>query len=160
MGMILGDLGPQEELDWVAIEDVAGFITDVAGITAEVSESTISGYFNCVNPRTTTWQTLLPVIQGHYADRIHKKVTFEEWVRALEQSAGGAFDQAAELKENRGLKLLDAYRGFLEQKLSGRTQVQFSTSRGQAFSPTMAKMEAVTPEMMKNWCAQWDTNTE
>ncbi|OAA76096.1 Male sterility, NAD-binding protein [Akanthomyces lecanii RCEF 1005] len=160
MGIIPGDLGPQEELDWVAIEDVAGFITDIAGIRAEVSESSIPGYFNCVNPRTTTWQTLVPMIQEHYTDKIHKKVSFEEWVQALEQSAGRASDQVAELKENRGTKLVHTYRGFLEQKLSGRAQVKYSTSRGMAFSPTMAKMEPITSEMMKSWCVQWDRNAE
>lgn len=155
MGMLPADLGSQGVVDWVAVEDVAGFITDVAGITADVPKAGVSGYLSCVNPKKTTWRALAPAIQEHYADRIQKLVDLDEWVAALEASAKTSMS-AAELEKNPGAKLTATYRGMLQQEPNGAAPVQLSTTRAQAASPTMTSMEAVTPAMMKNWCTQWD----
>ncbi|KND91935.1 Carboxylic acid reductase [Tolypocladium ophioglossoides CBS 100239] len=70
LGVLPEHLGPGEEVDWLPIEDVAGLILDVSGVTVPTPVADISGYFHAVNPAKTTWGELAPALLAYYEARI------------------------------------------------------------------------------------------
>ena len=144
LGVLPDSLGAGDVVDWVPIEDVAGIILDVAGISQTKDVTDISGYFHCVNPKTLPWSELAAGIAAHYGIKL---VGLHEWISALEASATGQ-----NLDRNPGVKLLDTYRTFAQSN----AHVYFDMRRTMGASQTAASMQAVTPSMMRNWCAQWE----
>ena len=135
----------------MAIEDVSGMILDVAGVTADQPLSKLTGYFHCVNPNTTSWGALVPTIQAFYGDKV-KLSSLEGWYSALEAKAG----DARNVTKIPGIKLLDTYRGMLEGLQRGVPHVDLDVARAVDASPTMRELKAISPELMKHWCAQWE----
>ncbi|KAG6009329.1 putative NRPS-like protein biosynthetic cluster [Claviceps maximensis] len=163
MGILPLDLGTLDMVDWMPIEDVAGTMLDIAGITQKKNLSDIRGYFHVVNPHRVQWRDMAMAIQEFYHDRIHKLVSLEEWVEALERTAttttiiasdSAAMDKA-EMDKNPAGKLLDTFQGFVHAKAAGRKQVFLETQRTLEQSKTAAGMEPVNAELMKSWCRQW-----
>ncbi|EFY86027.1 NRPS-like enzyme, putative [Metarhizium acridum CQMa 102] len=155
LGVLPGDLGPQDVVDWVPIQDVAGLILDVVGVTQSRDVSDISGYFHCVNPKTTPWADLAAAIRDFYGGRIRQLVSLEEWVAALEESAS----DAASIDRNPGVKLLDTYRGMAAAAANsaGRdVHVSLEMGRTVKHSKTAANLGPITTDLMRNWCAQWN----
>lgn len=152
LGMLPDSLGPQQEVAWTPVEDIAGLLLDVAGITTRTPASTISGYFHGVNPSTANWSDLAPAVKDFYSDRIKKIVSLKDWVAALEASARGS----ADLKKNPSAKLLDTYRGMLAAEQQGQDHMRFSMERTKGHGAAMTTIGPITPALMKNWCRQWD----
>ena len=102
--------------------------------------------FNLVNPRPTTWASLVPAVQAHLpADT--KVVPYNEWLEALKQSA-----EAQDPVGNPGIKLLDFYEGIA---LGGGFAAAYSTSEAVKASQTMEGMEGVGEKWMDTWMGQW-----
>ncbi|KAK9791671.1 hypothetical protein SCARD494_07460 [Seiridium cardinale] len=144
------DLGAMNGIDWTPTERIANLVLEVGGITQEVKPETISGYFHGVNPSTTEWSTLAQAIREFYgAARLPEMISFKEWVTRLEAT------QAVD--GNPGVKLLDTYRGMLAgDDSANRGRVVISMERTMGQSPTMRNSAAITPELMKQWCRNWD----
>lgn len=151
LGALPDGLGSMNVVDWVPLEDMAGLILDVAGVTVDIPVTDIAGYFHGVNPRTTTWNALVPAILDVYGDKVKEVVTLERWIGLLENSASNTDNT----ERNPAVKLLDTYRAFLEGEKSGHGFVTLSTDRIKQRSPTANKLEAITPELMRHWCRQW-----
>lgn len=151
LGVLPDSLGPMSEITWTPVEDVAGLILDVAGITTEKQVSEISGYFHAVNPSVMDWSELAPVVKNFYGDRIHKIVSLKEWVSALEASA----ENTADISKNPASKLIDTYHNFLAAEQQGQLTLRFSMERTKDASPTIRSAGPVTPALMENWCRQW-----
>lgn len=151
LGMLPDSLGAADIVDWMAIEDVAGLILDVAGVTEPKDVSQISGYFHSVNPKTTTWADLAESVKDYYGGRIKKIVSLDEWTSTLKKSAASVTD----VHKNPAIKLLDTYQGLLQAKETGRKHVCLGMERTLRHSTTAMRLEAVTLEMMRNWCDQW-----
>ncbi|KAI0383712.1 acetyl-CoA synthetase-like protein [Hypomontagnella monticulosa] len=150
LGVLPGRLGKFNLVDWMAIEDVSHLVLDVSGIEERHPIDKISGYFHAVNPKTITWQDLAPVVKDFYGDRIKKIVSPEEWLEALRASQ----DKPEDVAKNPGVKLIDSYQGFFLGDEAG--QVRFAMDRTKTYSHTARDMEAVTPELMRHWCKQWN----
>ncbi|KAI1142672.1 acetyl-CoA synthetase-like protein [Hypoxylon sp. FL0543] len=151
LGVLPSDLGLMNEVDWMAIEDVARLVLEVSGVEEHHPVDKITGYFHAVNPQTTTWDKMAAAVREFYGDRIKKIVSFKEWIETLKQSQATTTD----LSKNPGVKLIDAYEGFFSGGRSG-TQVKFSMERTKSYSTTARNLEAVTPELMQHWCKQWN----
>jgi len=152
LGKIPRSLGAMDMVDWVPVEDMAGVVLDVAGLNGPSQPAgEIRGYFHGVNPSMTTWDALLPAILEFYDGRIKEVIDFGDWVAALE----GSVATAADVEENPAVKLLDTYKTFLDAETSGRGSLVLSTERTKERSPTMQRLEAISPELMKHWCKQW-----
>ncbi|KAI8961835.1 acetyl-CoA synthetase-like protein [Daldinia sp. FL1419] len=149
LGMLPGDMGRFDTVDWMAIEDVANLVLDVSGITTPLPVDKISGYFHSVNPKTITWQDLAPVVKDYYGDRIKKIVDSAEWIQALKASQATTTD----VNKNPGIKLIDSYESFF---FGGEKTIVFEMKRTQEYSRTAKNLEAITPELMRNWCRQWN----
>ncbi|RBR03142.1 hypothetical protein FVER53590_00238 [Fusarium verticillioides] len=150
LGVLPNHLGGQQEIAWTPIEDIAGLILDVAGITVQKSISEISGYFHGVNPATTTWSDIAPAVKGYYGDSM-KLVSVAEWVDKLEASSK---EENVDFDKNPGVKLLDSYRGLFAGGKEAQP-VKYSMKRTTSHSPTMRELGPITPELMRNWCRQW-----
>jgi hypothetical protein len=57
------------------IEDVAGPVLDVSGITQNKDISEISGYMHRINPQTANWAV---TIKGFFSGWVRDLVTLEE----------------------------------------------------------------------------------
>ncbi|KAK0375108.1 thioester reductase domain-containing protein [Colletotrichum limetticola] len=149
LGALPRDLGAMATVNWTPIEGIANLILEVSGIAAPVPLEKINGYFHGVNPRTVPWETLAEAVREFYGDGVIKKlVSFKEWVELLENSTATTDD----VDKNPGIKLLDFYQGLAMGEGQG---VEFSMERTTKSSKTMKEMQAVTPELMQNWCRQW-----
>ncbi|GJC82972.1 non-canonical non-ribosomal peptide synthetase FUB8 [Colletotrichum liriopes] len=148
LGVLPKDLGAMTTVNWTPIEGIANLILEVSGIATPVPLQNVNGYFHGVNPRTVPWEKLAEAVKSYYGDNIKKLVPFKEWVQALEESASSTDD----MDKNPGIKLLDFYQGLAS---AGGQGVELSMERTTKSSKTMREMQAVTPELMQNWCRQW-----
>ncbi|KAI0173134.1 acetyl-CoA synthetase-like protein [Hypoxylon sp. FL1284] len=141
-------------VDWTPSEGVANLVLEVAGVTQQVAADEITGYYHGVNPSFTTWGELAPAVQEFYGkDRIQELVSFKDWVDRLEQSHSG---DTQSLDKNPGVKLLDTYRAWSDHFEAAEKPVVFDMKKTAQRSPTMRLAKAVTPELMKHWCKQWE----
>ncbi|KAF4455591.1 hypothetical protein F53441_2115 [Fusarium austroafricanum] len=147
LGVLPEHLGALQEVAWVAVEDMAGLILDIAGITAQKPVSEISGYFHGVNPTAVEWSELAPAVKDFYGEGM-RIVSLEEWVERLEAS------EKDEVK-NPAVQLLDRYRGMVAAKKQG-LQVRYSMERTKGHSPTIREAGPITPGLIRNWCRQWN----
>jgi thioester reductase-like protein len=77
LGILPDEPGQGETVDWMAIEDVATVILDIARVTLSVRMDEIDCYFHLVNPNKTTWGELVPALRDYYGDRIKAIVSFK-----------------------------------------------------------------------------------
>ncbi|GAB1316823.1 hypothetical protein MFIFM68171_07033 [Madurella fahalii] len=122
-----------------------------AGVTCKVAVEDINGYFHGINPEKTQWETLAKAVKEFYGDRIKRVVDLDEWVSALERSQTTTED----INKNPSVKLLETYKAWARAAKEGRGYVAMDTGRTMNRSKTMREMQAITPELMKNWCRQW-----
>ncbi|KAI6351823.1 hypothetical protein MCOR25_009733 [Pyricularia grisea] len=149
LGALPASLGPMDDVNWTPTEDMAKLILEVAAIlpAREGWKHENTAYFHGVNPRSSKWSELAPHVRDFYAGRIKEIVPIEKWVELLEQSAS----DTKNIEKNPAVKLLDFYQGLLQSH-----RLNFDMKRTCELSPTMANLEPVTPELMKNWCRQWE----
>ncbi|KAL6910067.1 hypothetical protein GGI43DRAFT_426893 [Trichoderma evansii] len=150
LGVLPSRLSSTDVVDWTPVEDIAGLVLDVAGITKKIDPSTISGYFHGVNPSATNWAEIATVLKSHYCGRIKDIVPMNEWIQILEASAANA--TAEDVKKNPAIKLIDAYKGLA----SGSGYSKWDMERTIAHSPTMRNLGPVDEALMRNWCDQWN----
>jgi len=150
LGVLPDSVGPIDVVDWTPVEDIAGLLLDVAGVTSPVSVSDISGYFHGVNPSTIGWTEVVKVLKDFYDGRIEKIIPLEEWVNLLQKSAAHA-----DAEKNPAIKLIDTYQGMVNANRAGIGHVYFDMTRTVAHSPTMKNLSPVNSELVENWCAQW-----
>ncbi|KAH7041572.1 uncharacterized protein B0I36DRAFT_235359, partial [Microdochium trichocladiopsis] len=111
-----------------------------------------------LNPSATTWLEIADAIRAFYgAERLPEMISFQEWVRRLEMSGHeGNDDNRALVSRNPGFKLLDTYHDMAQEGQAGRPPVVLSMQRTVAQSPAMRQCKAITADLVKRWCKQWD----
>ncbi|KAJ9484438.1 hypothetical protein VN97_g8930 [Penicillium thymicola] len=150
LGLLPDSLGTFEDVGWAPVEDIANVILDVSGVTSIWSVEEITGYFHALNPKATNWPSLIPVLCEFYGERIDEVVSLEEWIHALKKS-----EVYPVMDDNPAVKLLDTYRSAAKGARMGIKVAPLATTRTEFHSSTMRQMEEVSPELMRNWCAQW-----
>lgn len=78
-------------------------------------------------------------------------VSLEEWIDALDKSQV----HPVSMDNNPAVKLLDTYRSAAEGAKMGFKAVPLAITRTESNSFTMRQMEEVSPQLMRNWCEQW-----
>jgi thioester reductase-like protein len=153
LGVLPDSLGPMSTVDWTPIEGIAAMVLEVAGVTERVPVEEIEGYFHGVNPKKVEWRVLAEAVRGYYGEeRIKGVVGLDEWVSRLEESQSRTED----ISKNPGVKLLDTYKAWAGAAREGQSFVKMAMERTKGRSKTMREMRAVTPELMRNWCRQWE----
>jgi thioester reductase-like protein len=163
------ELGQANRVDWVPVERIASLVLDILGVRPATSsgigdqgtrDMDLSGYFHGVNSSTTTWDKLAPAVQQFYGGRIKDLVSIDEWVARLESSRGHTLhEDDATTVSNPGLKLLDTYRALAASQSPGSSAIEpvvFDMQRTNGRSRAMNNATAITPELMRRWCAQWN----
>ncbi|KAF9770435.1 hypothetical protein IL306_012028 [Fusarium sp. DS 682] len=150
LGALPDHFGALQKIAWSPVEDIAGLILDVSGITVQKPISEISGYFHGVNPTTVDWSDLAPVIKDFYGDKM-KLVSIGEWIERLEASAR---EENLDFDKNPCVKLLDTVRTMFAPGDKAPI-TKYSMERTKSHSPTMRELGPVTPELIRNWCRQW-----
>jgi thioester reductase-like protein/aryl carrier-like protein len=162
MGCIPEDLGPRfSKIDWIPSDLMANVIVDLATTESTPSDSSNSQVFNLRNPRTTTWQVLIPTIQSIAKERVGSDlevVSSSTWLERLEHSArrdsGYAEDDTTlSVKLNPAIRLLDFYRHGLWGE--GPAAEPMSVQCALSSSSQLRDMPAVQEDWMRQWAQSW-----
>ncbi|KAL8807102.1 MAG: hypothetical protein Q9182_000935 [Xanthomendoza sp. 2 TL-2023] len=163
--MIPQSLGPMDVVDWIPVNLVAKIVEE---LSASERESTADEGTNgaghrereedgglsvvhVVNPKKTTWQNLLPIIQKQIPD---VQVTeYSTWVAALGQSLS---DGPKDVHDNPAVKLLAFFEGIEMGMTEAKGGVTLDTRCSEAKSQTMRGLQQVGSEWMVNWMRQWE----
>ncbi|KAI3001897.1 hypothetical protein CBS147345_8491 [Aspergillus niger] len=143
-------LGPAE-VTWMPVDQAAKAICEIFQSRSSsdgVVDSNVT--FNVVNPCLTRWESLLPVIQKHYAAEVVESDIWLSEVEKHESLTGGS----AETIPTR--LLLPLYRQIMELFNQGWTRPSYDTERTNMASETLRNMGPITPEMMERWIQQWN----
>ncbi|KAI2917996.1 hypothetical protein CBS147320_9062 [Aspergillus niger] len=141
-------LGPAE-VTWMPVDQAAKAICEIFQSRSSsdgVVDSNVT--FNVVNPCLTRWESLLPVIQKHYAAEVVESDIWLSEVEKHESLTGGS----AETIPTR--LLLPLYRQIMELFNQGWTRPSYDTERTNMASETLRNMGPITPEMMERWIQQ------
>lgn len=154
LGAFPADLAAQRRVDWTPVERIARLVLEVGGLAPDVAVEPVHGYYHGVNPAATTWSEIAGAVRDFYGvDRLPEMVSFPEWVERLERSGQGAVGAA--LERNPGYKLLDTYKDMVKGEEAGQPSIILAMERTVAQSPTMRNSEAITSDLVKQWCRQW-----
>ena len=116
-------------------------------LDCDINSTTV---YHAVNPKHTTWKSLLPTIRSHFNESPLEIVSLQEWINALKESA----DVTLDVDLNPAIKLLDFYQNLAND--SSHANPVFETSKAVDRSAQLRLLEAVKPEWMKRWLEQWD----
>ena len=182
LGKIPSSLGPNNKIEWIPVDILSEIIMDfllgqaemiphdlpteidlinrsdhqISGCMAVASAARSPPVYNLVNPRGTTWQSLLPTILAYYSDTGNplETVTLREWVDALQTSVSGVDRFNDSLSANPAAKLLDFFQTLVERE--AELGPSFETSQATRASITLRDLKPVDPEWMVRWLKQWN----
>jgi thioester reductase-like protein len=176
LAMLPDSLGFMNEVDWIPVDLLANIIVEllVTKIKAPKSNEEKGNegaiVYNLVNPRVTSWGTLLLVVKdafgkGKGAEEI-KVVSSNDWCEALRKSAS---ENGVAMDKNPGVKLVD----YFESNVGGGKMVEGALKENGkedefelkgAFdvvnllddSYQAESLHAVGVEWIRLWLRQWD----
>ncbi|KAL8858207.1 MAG: hypothetical protein Q9178_005219 [Gyalolechia marmorata] len=162
LGKIPVSSGANDEIDWIPVDEKIshpfskGFSIPDADAGSEETQDldcdiNPTMVYHAVNPKHTTWTSLLPTIRSHFIERPLEIVSLQEWVNALKESADATLD----VDLNPAIRLLDFYQSLAND--SSHANPVFETSKAVDRSEQLKLLEAVKPEWMKRWLEQWDS---
>ena len=135
------DLSP---VNWIPVNHLAVIILE---IVHSDNTTTISQFYNLVNPHSTTWNLLLDPIKKCLGPKV-KTVRFTEWISKL--SEHDCFDEM-ELADKPALKLM----GFLEKLQESAGLVKYETQHSTTVSSTFRSLQPIKWEWFEIWLKQW-----
>ncbi|KAI9647265.1 hypothetical protein NHQ30_003648 [Ciborinia camelliae] len=141
-------LAAMDRIDWVPVDVLSNVILDLADCTNPSKTSTeysSTPFFHLVNPTSITWSDLYPVVVKNIGPEC-EIVEWSEWVARLRASA-----ERGEIKENRGIKLLEFYEGTSK----AFPLATLETTKTVQKSETLGNLGPVTQDWMKLWMRQW-----
>ncbi|KAF7174064.1 hypothetical protein CNMCM5623_006358 [Aspergillus felis] len=146
IGKIPTSLGTNE-VDWIPVDSLAEIIMEIIHSRLGTHSSSASAAcFHIVNPKKTSWKSLLPFVQSKLNVA---PVAASEWISNLKN----VIDPTEEdLLQMPALKLLDFYRGLL---LSDSPLADVEVRNTMKISPTLANLHPISEQMIKNWLWQW-----
>lgn len=134
-------LGKSDSINWIPLDTLVEVFGDL--VFRSLSAITRLEVLNLVNPRSASWQELLRAVNQNMETEF-EVISYLDWVNLVVNcKPGDAHTRPA-------LKLID----FLAD-LGCEEPRSFETASAEGVSATMARIEAVTPEMMELWVKQW-----
>ena len=143
-----------DEIDWVPVDIAADSLCELALDSNGAIYRHGSGLslLNVANPRTISWEDLLPTIQNHFGLELDA-VPFDDWLALLESRAVEEVDQVGELLP--AIKLLDFFNDLRDGGNRGAKQTLLETDATENASPSLSHLGAIDGEMMSRWLKQW-----
>lgn len=164
LGCLPATLGGQfTEIDWVPSDLLAEVVVDLG--TRDGAKG--ARVFNVRNPRTTTWESLLPAVVDAAkvsCGRTPDVVTSLEWLNRLSDSEHESSEEGAgdEVEVNPALKLASFYRYVLwsqhEPDAPSSTVKPMNIENALLSSQTLRDTPAVSQDWMHKWVTEWVTN--
>ena len=163
LGAIPKDLSALETVDWIPVDKLAEsmneayFTGDISATTNrhissndEISDDKIKSD-NCqvlhfINPRKTTYATLLPLILRYLPTNV-RQIEYDDWVTLMEQSR--------QVRQNPARRLLGMYKDMIRKHQAGVEVVQLGTSLSTQKSEILRNLGPVNNQWMSNWMQQW-----
>lgn len=147
LGMIPESLGAMNTVNWIPIDILSKVVVELALLRDNAPAS--PHVYHTVNPHTSTWSSLLPVVQQHLGNGL-KIVPLPAWLKALKQSSSTTQD----LSLNPAIKLLEFFENL--QRNEHQPLPILETTITVKASPTLAQLGPVQPEWMERWIKQWN----
>lgn len=152
-------------VDWIPVNTLADVVVELVnhGIRGSNSsnssthERTRTPIYHLVNPSTTAWSELCPVVQRclqSAGGKEVKVVKYAEWLKALHASAAGTKTQE-DFERNPAVKILDFFDGLQASSEINEATVSLSTERAKSQSKALRNCGPVTAEWMELWMKQW-----
>lgn len=162
--MVPSSLGAMDQVDWVPVDSLSTIILELAGVVPHpakpdgtdrqptgIQETGNSlQVYNVTNPRTTSWSSLVPVVNSHFHDKL-QVVPWGQWLDTLRQASQDMTSAAA--RNNPGLKLLDFFESL--ENDAGSLAPPLAMTRTLTSSPTLRDLQAVDDQWMELWLKQW-----
>ncbi|KAL9485421.1 hypothetical protein ACSS6W_004210 [Trichoderma asperelloides] len=177
LGKLPANLGGATALDWIPIDLLAEVMVQLIDSDAKATGSgtqEVETYYNIVNPRTISWDSLLPTVQDRLETALSPKklqvVPFSQWLDDLEMAEvaivqeveknGTTPLQTAASRAQTGLKLLSFFRGMAKTSGDDAVNAALSTpnwavGNGLARSSVFAQLTPVSPAWFETWLDQW-----
>ncbi|KAI4122400.1 MAG: hypothetical protein LQ338_005847 [Usnochroma carphineum] len=148
LGVLPDSLRSQDDVAWVPVDLAARALVELALSSSSSEGASGQNTYNLTNPHRSSWAELVPVVQTHLEKSGHpvRVVGFDEWVRALGESA----EETRDLERNPAVKLLDFYEGMRE---GGVTVLE--TERTRRASGTLDALGKVGERWLGLWLGQW-----
>lgn len=126
---------------------MAKIVVDITQSRRATEDITRIAAFHLVNPHTSSWESLIPVIQKYYNADV---VDIHDWMAALE-----AFSNPTDgdLQDKPALKIIDFYRGLASSH--GTFTSMMETAKTQSASKAMRVLGPIDGAIMENWIKQW-----
>ena len=171
LGKIPASMGPNDKINWIPVDRLSQIISEILEQSCATPHELPTGLgetdrtsctkplamdaplvYNLVNPRATSWQSLLPTIQAYYSKTPLETVTLHEWVDALSARVAN-MENFDELSINPAARLLDFFQSLAEQE--NKPGPSFDTSSAAGVSKTLRELEPVRAEWMMKWLELW-----
>ncbi len=137
-------------VDWIPVDTLAEIIVDIVHGTQGTDKLQI---FNLANPRSTSWDSLLPALQKYRAtDTPLLSISFADWIKLLHRVD---INNEQELAAMPAAKLIEFYEGMQQDDAKNGGRLLCETANGQAISKTMSALEPVSSDLLELWLKQW-----
>jgi hypothetical protein len=140
-----------DNINWVPVDKLAVIILELLRHTP-ISDGEGGGdlvVYNIVNSQHTSWQNLLPALDGI----VPKRVPLCEWIAAVE----GGRDHLDSLHRNPALRLIDFYKQTLlvGEAVEARSGLAIDSNNMLEASDTARGLGPITKDDMASWVEHW-----
>jgi len=156
MGFIPKTLGPIDQVDWIPVDILTKVIAELLLTPIEknkLGKSKLQIY-HALNPNSTNWSALLPVILENSRKTL-EPVSIVEWVDRLEQAA--SLQPQAQEKLPAINLLLVFFENLRDKSIRfpRASSSPLDTTQSSKASKTLRTCPPVSPEWMQIWMDQW-----
>lgn len=148
MGKVPASLGGNETIDWIPVDITAQVLVELLMLKEESGGVTGARVYNVVNPRVSTWHSLIPAILAYRSSDDEKPlevVSLRVWVDCLQSSPRSKLNPAA--------NLIAFFRDLADG--AGGSAPRFDTAETAKSSTVLAGTQAVNKQWMERWMRQW-----
>ncbi|KAJ5151090.1 NRPS-like protein biosynthetic cluster [Penicillium canariense] len=133
-------------VQWVPVDVCAKVITEIVRTRRTTQEDEPCAAFHIVNPKVADWQSLIPAVRKYFDV---EPVDIQTWIATLEGFTNPTED---DLRDKPALKILDFFKAIAYSNEAGPST---ETTKTQAASKTLRRLQAVDAPLMENWMRQW-----
>ncbi|KAF3392431.1 Iterative polyketide synthase CazM [Penicillium rolfsii] len=134
-------------VQWVPVDVCARVITDIVRTRRSTQEDERCAAFHIVNPKVAEWKSLIPAITKHFDV---EPVDIQTWIATLESFTNPTED---DLRDKPALKILDFFKAIAYAEEAGPST---ETTKTQAASKTLRRLQAIDAPLMERWIKQWN----
>jgi hypothetical protein len=121
-------------------------ITDIVRTRRSTQEDEPCAAFHIVNPKVADWKSLVPAVTKYFDV---EPVNIQTWIATLESFTNPTED---DLRDKPALKILDFFKAIAYSDEAGPST---ETTKTQAASKTLRRLQAIDAPLMERWINQW-----